>query len=121
MEMHIDISDNLKFIRTIFGYTQAEVAEALHMSRSTYARLEAGAGLPSAGIISDLARFYGVPPSTILQSGRAEITTDLSILRSEDPLIRTLLMYYRSLSPFSRGRLSEYAESLLDQQDSEDS
>lgn len=41
--------------------TQADVAKALHIDRSTYAHIENGTRRPSLVLAIKIARYYGVP------------------------------------------------------------
>ena len=36
------IAENLKYLRNFYGYTQDQVADFLHVARSTYTLLESG-------------------------------------------------------------------------------
>lgn len=54
------IAHTLKNFRQIAQLTQSQVAEALHMERSTYSKLEEGKTALRMGLVTKLAQFYGV-------------------------------------------------------------
>lgn len=56
----MDISERLKELRTKRGYSQAELAEKLHVSKSTISMIEAGARKPSVEVLELIADFFNV-------------------------------------------------------------
>lgn len=52
---------NLKVLRKLYNHTQAEIADLLYISRSTYASYESSNLLPNCKIGLELARFYNIP------------------------------------------------------------
>ena len=67
---HIDnqtvIGKTLKQLRKERGLTQAEVADALHLNRSTYTKYETGSNAPSAEQIKNISKIFGVTTDDIL-------------------------------------------------------
>ncbi len=57
-----DFSKMLRQARTARGLTQQEVAEALHMTRSTYTYYESGRTLPDILTMRTLSLLFAVPP-----------------------------------------------------------
>ena len=60
--MYENIGDNLHYLRytrTPF-YSQREVAQKLHVSKSTYARYEKGDLIPPLWFLHEVAAFYGI-------------------------------------------------------------
>ena len=55
----MEFKDNLKKLRTEKGLTQAQLAEAIFVSRSTVAKWENGLGLPSVESMALLEAFFG--------------------------------------------------------------
>ena len=118
--MHIStqqtIADNLKLLRNAFGYTQADVAEALHISRSTYTLYELGKKLPTTDMLVDLASLYSIHLDTLLDS-----RTDFFIRRvfsqevSRNDIGHLVEAYFR-LPPHARGKLMERADVLLEKE-----
>ena len=56
----MEFKDNLKKLRTEKGLTQAQLAEAIFVSRSTVAKWENGLGLPGVESMALLEAFFGV-------------------------------------------------------------
>lgn len=56
----MDISERLKELRTKRGYSQAELAEKLHVSKSTISMIEAGARKPSIEVLEMISDFFNV-------------------------------------------------------------
>lgn len=56
----MDISERLKELRTKRGYSQAELAEKLHVSKSTISMIESGARKPSVEVLEMIADFFNV-------------------------------------------------------------
>ena len=59
-EIIIRLSDRLKLLRGVYGFTQNEVSSILSLDRSTYAYYEAGKARPSLETLVRVARFYQV-------------------------------------------------------------
>ena len=51
---------NARFLRVVNGYTQEEISRHLHISRTSYLRLEAGRVSATLDQIYVLSRFYGI-------------------------------------------------------------
>ena len=69
------IGMHLRNVRQASGKTQAEIADYLHMSRSTVVQMERGNRRTTAEDIERLARLYQCSPSVLL-SGQQPQTTD---------------------------------------------
>lgn len=63
--MILETKDILKKLRTEKGLSQKDVANALSIDRTTYAKWETGDSKPSR-LLPQLARFYGVSADYIL-------------------------------------------------------
>lgn len=61
----MELKDKIKALRTEKGLTQAQLAEALFVSRSTVAKWENGLGLPNADSMKALEAYFGVTQSDI--------------------------------------------------------
>ena len=110
------IAVNLKLLRNAYGYTQAEVAEELHICRSTYTLYELGKKLPSTDMLVDLATLYNVRLDALLN-----IKTDVYIQkvfsheRSQRDIAHLVEAYFR-LPPHAQGKLMERADILLEKE-----
>ncbi|MCH5148145.1 MAG: helix-turn-helix transcriptional regulator [Clostridiales bacterium] len=58
--------EKLKELRKDRGFTQEELAEKLHVSRSAVAKWENGLGLPSDDSIRDISEYFGVAREDML-------------------------------------------------------
>lgn len=68
---------NLKFYRQNSGFTQKQVADALHIERTTYTYYETGKTLPNVLTLKKLADMFNVPVDYLMPS-EAETTSDVS-------------------------------------------
>lgn len=57
----------LKTLRKKKGYTSQQLADALHVSRSTYSRYENNLKLVEEDILNSLATFYGTTVNDIIK------------------------------------------------------
>ena len=62
----MEFKDKLKQLRKEKGLTQAQLADAIFVSRSTIAKWENGLGLPSAESMAALETYFAVPPQEIV-------------------------------------------------------
>ncbi len=60
------ISERLASLRKGTGKTQDDVADELHMARSTYSSYETGRRLPQADALVSLARYFGTTADYLL-------------------------------------------------------
>lgn len=56
----MDFSQRLKELRTQRGYSQSELANRLHLSKSTISMLEVGSRKPSMDVMQLIADFFNV-------------------------------------------------------------
>lgn len=61
----------LKWMRCYHDFKQREIADIMHLNRSTYAYYETGKTEPSLGTLMRLARFYSVSVDFLLGMDRA--------------------------------------------------
>lgn len=120
IETQIQVAKNIRYLRNVFGYTQTEVADEIHMCRSTYALYELGKKVPGADTILDLANLYHVRVDTILQSDGTKILTDVVFSdKCKDQSLNLVDIFYQ-LSPYAQGCLMERAQILLEQEKAEE-
>jgi len=111
-----NIAGNLKLLRNAFGYTQAEVAEELHICRSTYTLYELGKKLPSTDMLVDLAALYDIRLDVLLDAKtNIYIQKALSQEGSRKDIARLVDTYFR-LPPHAQGKLMERADVLLEKE-----
>ena len=120
LNMQKIVADNIKQFRNIFGYTQAEVAEELHICRSTYTLYELGKKTPSTDTLIDLASFYDIRLDVLLDKNTNTYIQKLfSQSRNRQDLFQLVQTYYR-LPPVAQGQLLERAKVLLEKEDAYD-
>lgn len=66
------LKDNLIMLRSIYGYSQEEIAEKIGISRQAYAKWESGATVPDIVKCSLLADVYGVSIDSLIRSEEVE-------------------------------------------------
>lgn len=74
----MDLKDTLQGYRKRQGLSQAELAEALDVSRQTVSKWETGTALPSAENLMALGKLYGVPVDALLHGGAAEPVSEIA-------------------------------------------
>jgi len=116
LEMQMQVAENIKYLRNVFGYTQTEIADGIHICRSTYALYEVGKKVPGVDTILDLAAFYQVRVDTILQLESEKFVNDVIFSDRCKDQIHLLIDVYHRLSPYSQGCLMERAQTLLEQE-----
>lgn len=75
------IGEKIKILRTKFGLTQKEVADALEIERSTYTYYELGKTTPSWNVVKKLAQIFQIVPYDLLEEQNKYIMSD--VLSSE--------------------------------------
>ena len=114
--MQMQVAENIKYLRNVFGYTQTEIADGIHICRSTYALYEVGKKVPGVDTILDLVAFYQVRVDTILQLESEKFVNDVIFSDRCKDQIHLLIDVYHRLSPYSQGCLMERAQTLLEQE-----
>ena len=114
--MQMQVAENIKYLRNVFGYTQTEIADGIHICRSTYALYEVGKKVPGVDTILDLAAFYQVRVDTILQLESEKFVNDVIFSDRCKDQIHLLIDVYHRLSHYSQGCLMERAQTLLEQE-----
>lgn len=115
--MDIDVQqkmgENLKLLRNAYGLTQAQVAEELHINRSTYTLYELGKKLPAADLLVDLADLYNVRLDVLFDPRTSYYVQHIfSREQGRQEIARLVETYYR-LPAQAQGKLLERAEVLL--------
>ena len=59
-EIYRNVSEKLKLLRTLTGVSQQQVADVIHVNRSTYSYYELGANKPPLDVLCALAEYYDV-------------------------------------------------------------
>lgn len=115
-ETQIRIAESIRYLRSVSGYTQSQVASRLHISRSTYVLLETGKKVPSIDIILDLAELYGISFHDLVRGSLESSNMQPTTYTNKSGNYDTLTSIYSKLSAYSRGALLERAIVLLEQE-----
>ena len=75
--MSKELGKALKELRNRSGLTQKQVAEILHIDRSTYAYYEGGTTEPDLNSINQLAKLFGIDISALLPDSQGKINLTL--------------------------------------------
>jgi len=113
LETQKRLAANLRRLRNSKDLSQLKVAGYLGIDRSLYAQYESGRRCPDAELVNDIARMYGIHVDMLLNCDPETIVSKAAFESVYDDGDRKLLAAFRSLSPFSKGRLLEKAEDLL--------
>lgn len=120
LEMQMNVATNLRYLRTVFGQTQSQVADGLHICRSTYALFESGKKVPGADTILDLADYYNVRVDTVLRNGKEKFVNNITTADDSKNQVLALVDTYYKLTPHGQGRLIERATALLEEENGAD-
>jgi DNA-binding helix-turn-helix protein len=75
-EMNEIVGEKIKNLRKSRNLSQEEVAEFIHVSQSTYARIESGASNSWAGYILPLCELFGIQPEELLKTDHIVINNN---------------------------------------------
>lgn len=113
------IGGTLKTLRKAHGFTQAEVASALNLSRTSYTKYENDVHMPNAEQIQLIASLFGVSPAEILAPIQSENAKAIEPPKLTKPALRSdhekLLGVYDSLDEQSKTQLMSVAYLLMSQ------
>ena len=114
----LSLPEKLKKLRIASGYTQADVADKLNISRQGYQHYESGRRVPNMESLKILADLYHIQIYDLMLS---DITLDFTDLVSEDPIYpksvaemeQKLLKAFRKLNMKDKQRLVKHAEAMV--------
>lgn len=92
----------LRSLRTVNGGTQAEVAAAIGIGRSTLATYESGADVPGRDTLAAIATYYKVSLSDLWPAGGPTSSQPGVPQFVDDPDELALLDFWRTISPPER-------------------
>lgn len=114
LDMQKRIASNLKVLRTCKGFSQAQIAEFVDISRSLYTHYELGRRTPDAEILFKIANRFGIDMGILFEAEPRNFLSHMASSQFCDDELVELTSLYRKLSPFSKGMLLERALYLLD-------
>lgn len=103
------MSSTLKSLRQKRGLTQVQLAEILHVSQSSISQYEAKETFPSEDLLSQIAQFFGVSISYLLNDPRSKEVEDL-LMRNyvEEMSVEDLVKLALQIPQNKRGELVDY-------------
>jgi len=107
---------NLKALRLNRFQTQGEVADALHLSKSTYSHYERGTRRPDVDMITILADYFVVPVETLFTNTETTFKTDQNFCVVMNRMQKELISHFEALSETGRGRLMERAKAIHEEE-----
>lgn len=114
MQSQKQIGENLRLLRNAHGYTQMEVAEELHIGRSTYTLYELGRKLPPVDLIVDMAAFYDVRLDLLFNPKVSLYVKKMFSREQNSKDMVVLIDTFCKLPPVAQGKLMERAATLLE-------
>lgn len=109
------IGRNLKLLRTSFDVNQFEMAESLGVSRSSYAQYELGNRIPDAYVLYEIALLFEIDMEILFEADQAKFLGGIVGAFTKGGEGKRMMENYRRLSPFSKGRVLEFSEKLLEE------
>ncbi len=88
---------NLRYYRTLAGYTQDDLAKLAGITRNAVANYEVGRSEPNFSILCTFANHLGVDIDTLLQDSQPEFENARKVLLSENESI--LIDAFRTADP----------------------
>lgn len=107
---------NMKFLRTLYGISQEDLAADIHLARSTYSTYETGAKIPDLQTLDALSALYNVGFDTLTNLDLSEGLVNRIYFSHRDKEISTLLKDYEGLSVTSKYLIIENMNTLLDRE-----
>jgi len=117
LETQMRIAENLKRLRVSKCLSQAEIAAALKLDRSSLSLYESGRRTPDAEGLLQIARYFGVQMELLMETDPNRIVSEVACYEICSGSEQELLTIFRRLTPFSRGRLLEKAAALAEWDD----
>ncbi len=115
--MSKEFGDRLRGIRQKNELTQKQVADTLHLDRSTYAYYERGTTEPSMGTTRKLAELFKVSVDELINGKEkqaylkvSDVSEDLSVQKDIDE--EAVLKWYRSLGPEQREQFKGFVRQM---------
>lgn len=71
--MNVTVGNNLKKLRLAKSWSQEQVADYLHISQSTYARMERGEGNSWANYIKKICEIFGIKPENLINKNEEDL------------------------------------------------
>ena len=96
------------------GLSQQRMAESVDITRSLYVQYELGNRAPDAEVLFNIAQCFEIEMELLFEQDPDTFLNGLTCSKVYKQSVSNLLNNYHALSPFSKGRLLEYSEKLLE-------
>lgn len=106
------LSKNVRLLRLLHGYSQQDMADALHISRTTYFGLEYGGKTPDFKAACELADFYNINLDYLISYDITEQLLSLLQVDQKDTNALNFITKYLSLSYSGRDQMKTAIEEL---------
>ena len=105
---------NLKALRSCKGLSQAAMADSIGLARSSYSQYELGRRLPDTQVLYNIACKFSLSFEALFEPDLDKFLLELSCGHAQCENEKELVKNFGSLSQFSKGRLLEFSEKLLE-------
>lgn len=114
MEKENLFGKNLRWLRERNNFTQAQLANALNLDRSSYSYYELGQSMPNVASLKKIKRIYNVSLDDLLTEDFAEnLEQKGKVLHDlDDKREKQLLIYFRSFGRENREKSLSYMKEL---------
>ena len=118
MEKENLFGKNLRWLRERNNFTQAQLANALNLDRSSYSYYELGQSMPNVASLKKIKRIYNVSLDDLLTEDFAEnLGQKGKVLHDlDDKREKQLLIYFRSFGWGNREKSLSYMKELARQE-----
>ena len=105
---------NLKLLRASKNITQSDMSELIGVTRSSYTQYELGNRIPDAETLYVIAKFFRIRMDLLFEPDIGKFLSEVAYSRTHSENDEKLMENYRQMTPFSKGRLIEFAEKLVE-------
>ena len=109
-----NIGSNLRILRVHKDLSQVTMAEIAGITRSLYVQYELGNRTPDAESLYEVSVYFGIDMALLFESDPDKFIAEAAISAICKDGLNDLVINYNQLSPFSKGRLLERSEELLE-------
>ena len=111
------LSSNIKLLRSLRCISQDEMANTIHLARSTYSTYETGAKIPDLQTIDAISSLYGINFEDLVNRDLSKGLLNRIYFDSENAGLARILNDYQSLSVASKNLVMERNDTLLEREE----
>ena len=105
---------NLKLLRASKDINQHDMSELIGLTRSSYTQYELGNRIPDAETLYIIAKYFRIRMELLFEPDIEKLLSEVAYSRTYSENDKKLLENYQKMSPFSKGRLLEFSEKLVE-------